>query len=84
MALVVIATHIPPLIPQPIIWLLLAASMDIQRTLTTVENPESEIPRFRVSAGSLTLWEGISASAASWFKLLPILYSYVAILEVIS
>ncbi len=45
---------------------------------------ESEIPRFRVSAGSLTLWEGISARAASWFELLPILYSYMAILEVIS
>ncbi len=34
MALFVVAKHIPYLIPQPIIWLLLAASMDIERTPT--------------------------------------------------
>ncbi len=38
---------------------------------------------FRVFADILTLREGACARAAGWFELLPILYSYKAILEVI-
>ncbi len=52
------------------------------------QNPrirDSEIPRFRGFAGSLTLREGACAQAACWFESHPILYSsYMAILEVIS
>jgi hypothetical protein len=45
---------------------------------------ESEIPRFRVFAGSLTLRVGSCAQAARWFKSHFIPYSYMAILEIIS
>jgi hypothetical protein len=60
--------------------------LDSHPLVPTARKPrirESEIPRFRVSTGSLTLWEGISARAARWFKLLLILYFNMAILEVL-
>ncbi len=44
---------------------------------------ESEIPRFRVFAGSLALKAGACARAACWFETHFILYSYMAILEVL-
>jgi hypothetical protein len=54
------------------------------------DSPKTQNPRIRDSeipvffAGSLTLREGACARAACWFEFLPIPYSYMAILEVIS
>ncbi len=61
--------------------------LDSDTLVPTTRKPkplESQIPKFRIFSGSLTQRDGACARDGRWFESLPILYSYMAILEVIS